>query len=75
MGRGWQVEGVDWAQFSLVSHILLLHNVTTLASLPRRGAVWDWLGVCTVERKWQSGLFGHSDSASFLFESSFMRRI
>jgi len=30
MGKGWQAEGVGWIEFSLVSRILFLHNVTQL---------------------------------------------
>ena len=30
MGKGWQVEGVDWIRLSLVSRILILRNITQL---------------------------------------------
>lgn len=76
MGKGWQVEGVDCTRFSQGSHILFLHNTIQL-SCRCRGVVHapGSPNICKLERERKSGLFGHSDSASFLFESSFMRRI
>jgi len=71
VGKRWQVESVD-SHYHHVRYPRIIPHISRIGS-----GVWYpvrvLLNVCKVERNGKEVY--QSDSASFLFESSFMRRI